>query len=133
MDCVLYDLDGTLADPYHRRGFVRVKPKNWKAFFEAQVNDTVIEPIATIARELYKEGKYKVIIFTARPDTYKEMTETWLKNITSTIMLFTCVRVTTIVTIHSLRRSCMNSYLRMVIILSLYSTIDLKYVDNEKV
>jgi phosphoglycolate phosphatase-like HAD superfamily hydrolase len=79
MDSILFDLDGTIADPFHRRHFVRIKPRNWPAFFKAQVNDTVIEPIATIARELYKEGKYKVIIFTARPDTYKEMTETWLK------------------------------------------------------
>ena len=79
MDCILFDLDGTIANPYHRRHFVRIKPCNWPAFFKAQVNDTVIEPIATIAREIYKEGKYKVIIFTARPDTYKDMTEKWLK------------------------------------------------------
>ena len=70
MECILFDLDGTIADPYHRRHFVRIKPRNWPAFFKAQINDTVIEPIATIAREIHKEGKYKVVIFTARPDTY---------------------------------------------------------------
>jgi hypothetical protein len=26
---VIFDIDGTLADPEHRRHYVRVKPKNW--------------------------------------------------------------------------------------------------------
>ena len=71
-DVILFDLDGTLADPTHRRDYVRIKPKNWSAFFKGMVNDTPIEPICTIIRELYKEGKYKVIIFSARPDNYKK-------------------------------------------------------------
>lgn len=78
---ILFDLDGTLADPYHRRHFVRVKPKNWVAFFKAQVDDAVIEPIAHILRgcfESYRD-KYKIVIFTARPDNYRGDTEAWLK------------------------------------------------------
>lgn len=78
MDAVLCDMDGTLSNPYHRRHFVRIKPKNWVAFFKGMVDDTPIEPICTIIRELYKEGKYKVIIFSARPDNYKKETEEWL-------------------------------------------------------
>jgi uncharacterized HAD superfamily protein len=80
MDAILFDLDGTIADPYHRRHFVRVKPKNWPAFFKAMVNDTEIESICHIARGIYQSyrDKYKVIIFTARPDTYRKETEEWL-------------------------------------------------------
>lgn len=79
--CILFDLDGTLADPYHRRHYVRVKPKNWVAFFKAQVDDAVIEPIAHILRgcfESYRD-KYSIVIFTARPDNYRGDTEAWLK------------------------------------------------------
>lgn len=79
MDAVLFDLDGTLADNEHRSHFVRIKPRNWRAFFLAQDKDSLIEPIGHIVRETYKHGLHKVIIFTARPDDYKEMTEAWLK------------------------------------------------------
>lgn len=79
--CILFDLDGTLADPYHRRHYVRVKPKNWPAFFRAQVDDTVIEPIAHILRGCFYSyrGLYSIVIFTARPDDYKKETLEWLQ------------------------------------------------------
>ena len=76
--CILFDVDGTIADCSHRRHLVRNKPKNWPAFFKAQINDTPIEPVCTILRELYKEGKYEIVIFSARPDSYKDLTKEWL-------------------------------------------------------
>ena len=38
---VVFDIDGTLAKIDHRLGFVRSKPKNWKAFDAGIPNDKV--------------------------------------------------------------------------------------------
>lgn len=73
---VIFDLDGTLADLTHRRHFVATKPKNWPAFFAGVERDTVIEPIAMIARSFALANR--VIICSGRPDNLREVTEMWL-------------------------------------------------------
>jgi len=35
MNVYVFDLDGTLANIDHRLHFIKTKPKNWPAFFEA--------------------------------------------------------------------------------------------------
>jgi hypothetical protein len=75
---VIFDLDGTLADLTHRRHFVASKPKNWKAFFAAAEHDTVIEPIAMVARS-FSLGN-RVVVCSGRPDDIRELTERWLVN-----------------------------------------------------
>ncbi len=77
-DAVLFDVDGVLADNQHRLQYVKIKPKNWPAFFKAQSKDTIIKQFAHLARETYAAGKHKVIIFTARPIEYQELTKQWL-------------------------------------------------------
>lgn len=74
---VIFDLDGTLADLTHRRHFVASKPKNWKAFFSGLDRDTVIEPVAMVARG-FAVGN-RVIICSGRPDDLRDVTEKWLR------------------------------------------------------
>lgn len=78
MNSVIFDIDGTLADCEHRRHFIATKPKNWPAFFKAMHKDTVIENIAIYARHYYENTELKVIIVTARPNDYSDITIKWL-------------------------------------------------------
>jgi hypothetical protein len=72
----IFDLDGTLADLTHRLPYIKTKPKNWPAFMRAIDRDTVIEPIAMIARG-WAMGN-RVIICSGRSEDTREATEAWL-------------------------------------------------------
>lgn len=78
-DCVIFDIDGTLADPAHRIAFVRTKPKNWQAFENGLINDPVIPPVKMVMESLYKSMTHAcMIIVTARPERNRETTTQWL-------------------------------------------------------
>ena len=76
MRAVLFDIDGTLADCEHRRAHL----PNWGKFFGEMHLDPVIEPIATLAEIIYNTEDYVVIIVTARPADYHEVTVNWLRD-----------------------------------------------------
>ncbi|WGN90709.1 hypothetical protein [Burkholderia phage vB_BglM_WTB] len=50
----IFDFDGTLSDPSHRRHLVefpaKPTPDDWAQFFALSVNDTLIMPVATTRR-----------------------------------------------------------------------------------
>lgn len=73
----VFDLDGTLADASHRLHHITDKPKNWPAFFEACLGDSVIEPIAKIAR-LMLANAYPIAYVTGRSEHYMTQTVEWL-------------------------------------------------------
>lgn len=74
----VFDIDGTLSLVEHRRHFVRNKPKNWKAFFEAMVHDEVNEPVAKTMLSLEAAG-HKIVLCSGRGEEYRRHTEDWLK------------------------------------------------------
>jgi predicted kinase len=85
--CVIFDLDGTLSDPSHRRHFVRqaqgdeINPEwkpNWVQFFETCDQDTPREEVIQKARDYHAQG-IEVIICSARPEDYREKSEEWLR------------------------------------------------------
>ena len=76
MTDVIFDIDGTLADCTHRLHYIKSKPKNWPAFMRGVYEDTVIEPIAIIARG-WALGN-RVILCSGRSDDVREETERWL-------------------------------------------------------
>jgi len=73
---VVVDIDGTLANTQHRKHFVESRPKNWAAWNDNMVLDTVHEDIRQLVTEL--SLRREVIICTGREDTYREVTEKWL-------------------------------------------------------
>ena len=73
--CILFDIDGTLADTRHRKGFLTTTPKNWLAFFNAAWNDTPIESVVSLYRDLFKTET--IIIDSARPEAYRRLTLDW--------------------------------------------------------
>jgi phosphoglycolate phosphatase-like HAD superfamily hydrolase len=81
MTDIIFDLDGTLADCEHRRGFIASKPKNWKAFFEGMSLDPRIEPVVDVLlrflRNMYDHNR--IILCSGRPDNYRKATIEWLQ------------------------------------------------------
>lgn len=83
--CVIFDVDGTLADTSKRRHLVEAG--EWVKFFEASVDDAVIPEVAMLYALLKfnssllkkKDMELNVVLLTARPETYREITEAWIK------------------------------------------------------
>ncbi len=84
MRAVLFDIDGTLADCEHRR----IHLPNWGKFFGEMHLDPVIEPVAWLAEMLHfaatdvhmadSKQAFAVLVVTARPADYREVTIDWL-------------------------------------------------------
>lgn len=77
----IFDLDGTLSDPSHRRHLVE-KPANpgpneWAQFFALSAGDPLIMPVATTFMAIYERG-CEVRIWSGRDDATRAMTESWL-------------------------------------------------------
>jgi len=79
-ECVLVDIDGTLADCDHRRHFVEGSSRDWKSFLSPEMAalDTLNQPVAKVVAALSQAG-YAIIYVSARPESLKEVTEKWLK------------------------------------------------------
>lgn len=71
--CAIVDIDGTLADVSHRRGYL----PNWKKFFDAMGKDPVIEPVRDVVNRLSETG-LEIVLCSGRPSNYERITEAWL-------------------------------------------------------
>lgn len=75
---VLCDIDGTIADCSHRQMYVQGEgKKDWKTFFSMMDEDTPIESTLKLVME-YKAKGHDIILLTARPEDYREITEEWV-------------------------------------------------------
>jgi phosphoglycolate phosphatase-like HAD superfamily hydrolase len=77
MFVVIVDLDGTVADLKHRLGYIKVKPKNYDAFFAGVYNDEVHRDIIFLVQALHDAGA-TIILASGRPEKTRENTERWL-------------------------------------------------------
>lgn len=73
---ICFDIDGTLADLEHRRGWLKTKPKNWDAFKAGIPHDGLIEPMAKMFRVLAQVNT--VILASGRGEETRDMTHRWL-------------------------------------------------------
>lgn len=76
---IVFDIDGTLANIEHRRGFVASKPKNFKAFNAAIPQDTPHEEIVFLAKTFFELGN-KVILCSGRGEESRGVTEVQMKD-----------------------------------------------------
>jgi hypothetical protein len=79
-NCIIFDIDGTLSDPEHRRHFVKTHPKDWESFFKYSINDPEHEPVTELARLCYSKLKLDIILCTGREEDNRGVTITWLEN-----------------------------------------------------
>mgnify|MGYP000151764854 CR=1 FL=1 len=79
-ECVLVDIDGTLADCEHRRHLVQNGKRDWKSFLSPEMAalDTLNEPVAKVVRAMALAG-YSIIYVSARPISLKVVTRAWLQ------------------------------------------------------
>jgi FMN phosphatase YigB (HAD superfamily) len=77
MKTVLFDIDGTLADIRHRRGYLEGERPDWYRFNEAMGNDTPNIPIVALYKTLWASGDYKIEIVTGRNERFRAVTENW--------------------------------------------------------
>lgn len=76
---VVFDIDGTLANTDERRlVYLRTEPKNWDAFHFGSITDYVNLNVYELYQAYHDQGT-DIVILTARPETYREITEKWLR------------------------------------------------------
>jgi hypothetical protein len=77
---VLCDIDGTAANINHRRYHVEDKSKgvDWKAFFDAMVDDAPNTWCQKLLFALNRMG-HRIVFVSGRSEDYRHETEVWLK------------------------------------------------------
>ena len=78
MKTVIFDIDGTLADIEHRRGFLDGERPDWFKFNHAMGEDTPNAAVAELYKTLWASGAYDLQIVTGRNEAFRKITETWL-------------------------------------------------------
>ncbi|HPE12101.1 MAG: hypothetical protein H6524_06455 [Actinobacteria bacterium] len=78
MPVTVFDIDGVLADVRHRLHFLDQRPKDWRGFFSAAVDDPVLASGRQAADEAVAAGS-TIIYVTGRPRRYRRDTADWLE------------------------------------------------------
>lgn len=78
MKTIIFDIDGTLADIAHRRGYLSGERPNWAKFNGAMGDDTPNAPVVSLYMTLQKSGDYNIEIVTGRNERFRTVTEQWL-------------------------------------------------------
>jgi len=77
MKTVIFDIDGTLANIEHRRGYLVGARPNWTRFNAAMGDDTPNGPIVSLYKTLWDSGTYRLEIVTGRNERFRTLTEHW--------------------------------------------------------
>lgn len=77
---VIVDIDGTIADCMHRVHHVKGETKDWKSFFAEMDKDTLRKDVWDAAMTVADENNAEILLVSARPEDYREVTEQWLRD-----------------------------------------------------
>jgi hypothetical protein len=72
----VFDLDGTLANIEHRLPLIEREEPDWHTFFAACPDDTPIERVCKLCRDL--ADKHAIVIISGRSTECRAATEIWL-------------------------------------------------------
>lgn len=84
---IICDLDGTLCNIDHRLHYVKTKPKNWKAFEKACVNDPVVQPVFELVNAMHEAG-FVILFVSGRSEDRLQETKEWLFD----AFYYTCIK-----------------------------------------
>ena len=74
----VFDIDNTLANVYHRWHHLQNGKKEWKEFFEKQIQDEPFDAVVEVLHALLNSD-HRVIIVTGRDEKFREVTMEWLR------------------------------------------------------
>lgn len=74
--CIIFDIDGCLADCDHRLHLLAGSKPDWESFFSAVGGDAPISHNLWLLKVLYSSGAY-IALCTGRPERTRDMTVTW--------------------------------------------------------
>ena len=74
---IIFDIDGTLADIWHRRKFLDQETPDWKSFNDGMGDDTPNIPVVELYKILWDSGKYDIVITSGRSEKDRKITEQW--------------------------------------------------------
>lgn len=79
-ECVVVDIDNTIADGSHRQHFLQATPKNWKGFLSACDQDPPKSDVIDIILSTWVGlgERHDVVMCSGRGDEYREKTTKWL-------------------------------------------------------
>ena len=75
--CVLVDVDGVIADGWHRQHFLQNGQRDWKNFFANAFGDTPIAGSKALVDQF--DENLAVVLLTARPHNLHEVTVDWVR------------------------------------------------------
>ncbi|MDW9536257.1 polynucleotide kinase [Sinorhizobium meliloti] len=75
---VIFDIDGTIADVEHRRGWLRTSPPDWERFNAEMGEDRPNLPVVELYRVLWNSKQYEMVLTSGRFESSRRLTETWL-------------------------------------------------------
>lgn len=81
--CIIFDIDGTVADLTHRVHHVQGGKKDWVAFMATLSDDKPIEQTILLNKLLsnwYADGSIPIFFVSGRSENERKETETWLKS-----------------------------------------------------
>jgi predicted secreted acid phosphatase len=76
-NAILFDLDGTLCNVYHRRQYVATKPRNWDAWNAGIINDKPNLPVLEVFNAL--KDRFPIFFVSGRSDDYRDVTVRWFE------------------------------------------------------
>lgn len=75
---IIVDIDGTLADVEHRVHHVQKENKDWRAFNEGMVSDSLNQWCFDLVKGMQAKD-YKIVFLTGRSEPWRGPTEEWIK------------------------------------------------------
>lgn len=76
--CILFDIDGTLALIDHRRHHLDGERPDWRAFNALMGDDTPNPAVVALYKTLWETGLYELILVSGRGEESRALTENWL-------------------------------------------------------
>jgi len=74
--CIVWDIDGTIANGDHRLHLIKTEPKQWDAYFDLCDGDAPIAYMIRVLRAL--ERDFVNVFATGRAERCRVKTESWL-------------------------------------------------------
>lgn len=77
-ECVIFDIDGTIADNNHRLHYLTGPDKNWNLYNSEMHKDKAITAVLSKLKTLAKTKP--IILLTGRPESKRNTTVKWLRD-----------------------------------------------------